>query len=588
MQELHIADANIQLIVAPDGVGNWETLSSTSTEETPSVATEPSTTNLDLGIASIRLSNAALVYDDQQNKQRTQISNVDLTITDVNTQQQAFPLALGLIVDTPAISKPLHITLDSKLAVNSALNQFSISDGKLELPDASIELGLSMNANIENEPTFDGQLDANIKNLNALFSVLGVDKPATADPTVLSRVNLNTAFSGDTKQISIPTLAIKVDDTTLTGKASVNLANEQNNLAIILNIEGDKLNIDRYLPPTTEEETTATAAPTTDSPLPFEALRSNDATLTFKFGELIINNLPVTQLDMAVNGKRGLWQLEKFNAAFYQGTLNTKGQLDARSNQAKANVDAVLNGVALKPLLTDLAEVDVLRGTINANVSGNTQATTTSQLMESSIANVSFNGNSVVLDGINVEQKYCEMVTQVETEAPPTDGQTATNQTAPVAWPQETTVNELDGTISLKNSIITVEKLTAQVAYLALGTLGKLDLKQQDYEISLPLTLTNNKTSENGCLVASDFLINREINILGCDGNLAELAPAKQCGLRSGAIRELAKLALRYNAEKAVAKKVTPKVDEQKEELEDKKEEVKEKVRDRLKDLLNR
>ena len=593
VQELLVADANIQLIVTPDGKGNWEAFNA----ETNPQNNEPlsadtgsnSATNLDLNIASIRLSNATLVYDDRQNNQRTQLSEFDLTITDVNTPQQAFPLKLRLIAETPALSKPLNISLNSNLAVNSALNQFAITNGTLELPEASIELGLTTNANIENDLIFDGQLDANINNLNALFTVLGIEKPATTDPAVLSNVTLKASFNGGTQKISVPSLSFILDDTTLNGNASVTMPTGQSNLAVVVNIEGDTLNVDRYLPPPAEDTTTTTAASSTDAPLPLDALRNKDATLTFKFGELNVNNLPVTQLDMAVTGKRGLWQLEKFNAAFYQGALNTKGQLDARSNQshnnqAKATIEAVLNGVALKPLLVDLAEVDVLRGAINAKVTGNTQASTTNQLMDNLIATIAFNGDSVVFDGINAEQKYCEMVTQVDANS-----ETAsTEQSPPATWPQETTVNELDGAISLNNSIITVDKLQAQVAYLALGTLGKLDLKLQDYEVSLPLTLTKNKTSENGCFVGSDFLINRPINVLGCKGNLAELAPAKQCGLRGGAISDLAKQALRYNAEKAVAKKVTPKVDEKKAELEEKKDEAKEKVRDRLKDLLNR
>ena len=577
VNELGIDKADIHLMVDAQGKGNWESLSQSNTNETPATTDTSASSNLDLNIARIRLSDAALTYDDKQIGEQTTVNNFNLTITDVNTEQRPFPLALELVVTHPALTKPLRVTLNSQLAVNQSLNQFAISDGVVRLPDADIEIDLATTATTDPSIQFNGKVNADIKKLPAMFAVLGIEKPVTADGNVLSHLNLTTTFNGNDQQISLPVLSLTLDDTALKGDATIKLATEKSNLNLTANIQGDKINVDRYLAPTSESTAETATATTPDSPLPLEALRGTDATLAFQFGEVIVNKMPITQLDLALSGKQGLWNLQKFNADFYQGKLATKGQFDARGQQAKATFTADLNGVAIKPLLTDVAEVEVLRGTIAAKVQADTQAATSQQLMNNLIANVSLDGDSLVLDGLNVEEKYCEMVAQIETEKSTTDQ-------PPATWPQETTINELSGRVLLKESVINVEQLRAQVAYLLLGVKGKLDLNKQDYEISLPLTLTKNKTSENGCFVASEFLINREINVLGCDGKLETLEPAKQCGLRSGAIRDLAKQALRYNAEK----KVVPKVDEKKEELEEKKDEAKEKVRDRLKDLLRK
>ena len=571
VKELRVTGAKIDLVVDKQGHGNWESLTNTATDPTPPPAAETGSgaTQLDVNIASIRFNQAQLRYDDQASGQLTLVRDFDLQISDVNTEQRPFPLRLDLIVENPALSKPLRLALTSQLAVNAALNQFAITEGTLQLPDASIDIGLATTANIENEAQFEGRVNASIDNLATLFAVLGIDKPVTQDPGVLSRANISTQFQGTPQHITLSNLSTQLDDTHLTGKAELRLPTNQN-VAVAVTLQGDQMNVDRYLAPTAEETTGTNTTAATDSPLPLEALRGTDAQLNFQFGEVIVNKMPIRQLDLAVNGKQGLWQLQKFNADFYQGKLLTTGQLDARGKQATANVNADLKQVDLLPLLTDVAEVTVLRGLISANITASTQAATSQQLFNNLQANITFHGDDMVVDGLNVEEKYCEVVRQVH---PDDTG----NASEPTTWPQQTDINDVTGRIVMNNAVITVEQLRAQVAYLQLGTKGKLDLNDQAYEISLPLTVTNNKTSDNGCLIASDFLINREINVLGCKGNLAELTPAKQCGLRSGAIGDLAKQALRYNAEKKVAPKV-----------EEKKEEVREKVRDRLKDLLNR
>jgi AsmA protein len=590
VETLSVDSAAIQLIVDQQGQGNWQALSTNSVSVTTAgppnqipaptadSSSTPVTGNLDLSVDRIRLSNVSLVYDDRQTGERTALRELDLIISNVNTEQRAFPLSLDVIVENSAFTKPLRIALKSQLAVNSQLNDFALQDGSLSLPDAGIELQLSTKANIENDPTFDGTLSASIDNLAALFAVLGLDKPLTADPAVLSKVKFTSTFNGDTEQIKVPVLSLTLDDTTLNGNLAVVMPTDQNSLALTVNLRGNKMDIDRYLAPMVEEASTATPVAIVDSPLPVEPLRNTDAVFNFQFDEIIVNKMPITQLDLAVNGNKGLWQLQKFNANFYQGKLTSNGQLDARTDQAKATFNAELAGLALEPLLMDLADVNVLRGSVQAQVNANTQATSTQQLMKNLIANVNFSGDGLLIDGVNVEQQYCEMVDQIKVGD---ESEPKTKKT----WPQQTVIDQVNGKIVMAESLITIEQVQAQVAHLLLGIKGKLQLDKQDYEVSLPLTLTNNRTSESGCLVSGEFLNNREVNVLGCNGNLASIDPAKQCGLRSGAIGDLAKQALRYNFDRRGGNE---KVEEAKEKVDDKKQEVRDKAKDKLKDLLNR
>jgi len=157
--------------------------------------------------------------------------------------------------------------------------------------------------------------------------------------------------------------------------------------------------------------------------------------------------------------------------------------------------------------------------------------------------------------GINLEQYYCEMAHQIEEQDRPK-----------AEWPTYSDVTDVVGKIGIANNNVNINQFSANASNLGVAVTGGLNLQQQDFSFRFPLKLMQEQTSNNGCLVTSKFLLQRDIDIVQCKGSLPSLDLAKQCGVDKGAITDLGKQAIRYNANK----KIDPKKQELRESLKDK------------------
>lgn len=571
-----IDGADVALRIDENGHGNWEALTAAdNTTEPPTSTNTAASGNLDLTVETIAVHNTALLYEDRQSGQTTQLRSVDVGLSGVNLQQHAFPFDISAEIQNTQLAQPLTLNATGQLRVNDALTQFAADD--IKLTAAGVALQLSAEAQTAPQLQYQGTLDLAVDDLPQLVVSLGQTLPATQDDAVLKQLRFNGRFDGSDRQAAVNDFTLVLDDTTFKGSTSVTFPNDRQRLAITFDANGDAIDVDRYSAPASETTSASDTTASTDSPLPVDALRSLDATITAKLDRVVVNKMPITQLQLALTGNNGRWQLQKFNADFYQGKLLTTGELRAEQQYADVQLNADMKGLALKPLLTDVAAFDGISGTVDAHVEGTTRAATSQQLLDKLNATIHFTGNSLVISGINAEQQYCNMVTQLSrmSQGDPSGANAqepnTTDDAGNKTWAQETAINNVEGNLRFDNLVLTMEAIQAQVANLKLTAKGAADLNKQTFAVSLPMRLTDNVTSADGCRIDSQFLINRDVDILGCDGSLAQLDLAKQCGLKSGAISDLAKQALRYNADKKITEK-----------KQDAREQLKEKLREKL------
>ncbi|MCK5695866.1 MAG: hypothetical protein KAH62_04580 [Desulfobacula sp.] len=134
----------------------------------------------------------------------------------------------------------------------NAATQFNLEEQTLKIESLSLNgLGLKVDENINaqqiiNAPVFDGNLKVAALNLRKLLKQLNQKPPRTADSKVLKKLALQTDFSGSKTDINFKKLNIVLDDTRIRGEFSVN---EFVNPDIRFGLDINKLDIDRYLPP---------------------------------------------------------------------------------------------------------------------------------------------------------------------------------------------------------------------------------------------------------------------------------------------------------------------------------------------------
>ncbi len=609
--------ATFDLQVDESGKGNWEQLLPEETEpqigedagagQTASPdATEPQespstpsadTAALQLAVEKITIADASLRYRDAVRGQDLSLSPLNLNVEGFNLQGNPFGLDLGWeasVEDRELFaSDPLQMQgeLAAQVTLAEDFSRLALADGELRLDlaraGASDDIRLTLNATVEElltNPNFKGELNLQPFSPKALMTVLSLPAPDMANAEALTRVALSATLEGSAERITVDPLRLELDETTIEGRAAVT---DLSRGAIDVALTGDRINIDDYLPPPSEEETQEPEKEATgDEPIiPLETIRGLDVAFGLDFGSLTVMDLSMSELSVRLLAGEGVVNLERAQLQAYDGRLDAGGQLDATGDTALIDLVADLSGLSLGPLLSDL-ELDEkvqLTGALNADVSAETQGITMNQLTESLTAEAAFSGAQVRLAPLNVEQKFCEIVSRV----------TSSDAAAQKEWANYTEMTALSGRVTVDNQVFTLESLQAGVERLTVGAQGVLNLKESRYDFTLPLRLGSESTSEGGCRISSNYWLDRSLSLLRCRGDLETLNPVSDCrpdadGLKS-LVKDFAEYKLkeqhgeRIEAEKARAEqKVEEEKARAKEKLEEEKRELEEKVRNKL------
>lgn len=593
VDELILNSPTINLLVDEQGRGNWELLVQDEQAAEPPSDTQAAgaASRFELAVERIAISDGALKYQDMQSGQTAEIQALSIQLSDLNLRQRAFPLSLGGLLRSSELPAALRVDWQSRLQANSDLNRFALESGELTLspegqPEAQVSAQLSGQLSTQPALQYEGRLALGPFSPRALLSAFGQALPVMADPEALKSAALTLQLTGTASQLRSDEFAVSIDDTQLSGQLGLDLP-EDGSPAISMTLQGDSIVLDRYLPPAEEGNPaevadTPSPAPAEPEALPLDALRAINLDAVLRMNRLVAMELPIENVRIAITGQNGLWRMADLQGNFYQGQLQGEGQLDARpeqGNTASMQMAFSLDSLAVQPLLSDFAEFSDLSGKLTGKLQAQTRAATTAELMENLSAAFVFTSPELVFQGVNAEYFYCQMATQLDSDS----------EMPKREWPAATAISEVEGQFLFDDNRLNIARFSASVENLVVSANGFFDLQDMVYRIRVPMRLAQQKTSAAGCLIKSNFLQNRAVDVLGCAGSLEALEFGEQCGLDKTAVANLAKQAVRHNVKKEV--------DEEKQEIRDKlQDKVREKLGDDkedparrlLRDLLNR
>ncbi len=314
--------------------------------------------------------------------------NIDTGINGSASKVDLKPLSLKAVVagkQIPNSPVTLNVKADTELNTEKKsmkLNDFSVSG-----------LGLDVKGNLSatnyaTEPAINGNIDVAPFNLRQFMQSLNQDVPKTSDPKVLQKVALSSSFSGTTDTIVLKDLKAELDDSRLQGDISVNKISPLN-LEFGLGI--DKLNLDRYLPPTSDEQkqtdkktvaTPETAAVAAATELPVETLRALNIKGDFVMGEFVVSNAKLSDLELSIRASDGDIKMNPVNAKLYGGAYTGDIHLNATGKQPVLKINSKLTGVQTEPLLADVSGTNEVAGEANINLALNSSGSDTNQLKQ--------------------------------------------------------------------------------------------------------------------------------------------------------------------------------------------------------------
>ncbi len=484
----------LNLAVNKQGITNWDDL--TKKEDKPADINDESaaekskdsgSTLESLSVQGVEITNANVVYDDQKTGQKASLTKLDLIIGEVGDKLPTpFELSFDLKLDNPKIDTRPKLT--GVATFDMGTSTFEISDLLLKALGMNIS-GVFIAKSSDNGLNYSGELKLAQTNLKSLFAQLGMEAPATTDPKALEKFSTDIKINGTADSASLENLTIILDDTTITGTGSVkNFAKP----AIGFAVNVDDIDVDRYLPPTSEKTNTEAppAAGSKDTDPAQEpdltGLKELDLTAKLTVGKLKAMNLRITEILCETRAKKGVLTVKPFTAKLYEGNISLQSVLNANSKLATWQERADLKDVQVGPLLKDLVGKDHLLGTTVVKYDVNGSGLTPDNIKKSLSGTASFAFTDGAINGVNIAKMLRDAFNSIK-------GKPSSSDTS-----EKTDFAELLGSAAITKGHITNKDLLMKSPLLRVTGKGWADLPKNSVDYLATVTVVGTLKGQDG------------------------------------------------------------------------------------------
>jgi AsmA protein len=448
IQQLHMDGVTVNLVTAKNGRTSMDGLTSdkavaSALAETGTPVTAPGSQQLKLEDLSIR--------------------NLQLNMITEGSPTQSLALKSFNLTDFKANE---WAPLDFELVVKSTPTQLEVK--------GSAQLQLSNNNQLVQLKDF----------------VLDTEFQGLPLKQLLLETDLTVAL--DKKQLDWQWQKLELDDIKGSGQLAVNYAKQA---VIKLDLKLDEVDTAAYI---TENTTTAEAEAAASTEPDLTALRQFDLDLTLAVKTLKAAGLHTENLQLSLSNKAGLVHIQNASADLYDGKVVAKATLDARKIPVNYSFTKQLSGLALRPMLIDGADIDLLSGTAKLSIEGKGQSLLPEQLKKNLLANGSFEITDGSLYGVNIAQMIRNARATLKNEAQSTDNAE-----------QKTDFSSLTGSFNLTDGVLTNPDLKMAAPLLRLSGKGSANLLTEALDYQLSTALVN--TSKGQCGKEKDDLAGVEI-----------------------------------------------------------------------------
>ncbi|MBW2433851.1 MAG: AsmA family protein [Deltaproteobacteria bacterium] len=362
-------EPSITLVKNKDGRVNWDPIvpaadktaapKKKETSEAPSAGA--GLPIKDLTVGECILKNGSAYYIDHSAQTRKEITAVNLNLQNVSLDR---PITLSFAAQLD--KQP--ITMDGTIGpVGKDFKQATIP---LDLEINALKaLILTLKGKVMNPGSTPGiDLAVEMKPFSPRQLMAALDQPfpvETSDPKALDRVALKANLKGDATRIAVSDGILNLDESTLNFSLKASDFSRPN-LAFDMNL--DQINLDRYLPPKSEQQAQPAEKTAPQKAADYGPLRKLILDGRIKIGQLVASRAKINDLLVQIKAQNGIFNLDPLQLAMYQGNLNGKGNFNVQTQTPKSNMSLNVAGVQAGPLLRDVLEKDILEGITNAQL----------------------------------------------------------------------------------------------------------------------------------------------------------------------------------------------------------------------------
>jgi len=619
MSDVRVDGLDLNLVRNAQGHGNWEDfgkpLPSEAAPATPDSGPTEAPASPDRGrplkldIDSLTVNNARVAYLDERSGRSFTAESIQLSTGAVQPATD-IPVTLTAFLGTNQPELRARTELKGTLRFDPSVERYQFEDMRLggELSGAPLQgktvtfaaqgqlladlaanvadwnnLKLSANQlralgelhvrDLDTTPQLSGALSVAQLDVRAFLDGIGQAVPATADPSALTQVELVSTLKGNANALALEDLNIKLDGSTLTGRVAVDDIAAQ---ALRITLQGDTLNMDRYLPAQSEEAKGTAAArqaevqgseaaamasggnsPLPEAPgrqawsddrlFPIEHLRTIDLQTELSLNQLTLQKLTIDKAHLTASGHDGLLNLQGLSGQIAQGDFNASGTLDMRPDVPALSLKTKLNRVPVDVVLATHTNPPPVRGLLTLDAAFTGTGNSQKALVDTLNGNGRFTVDNGVLVNANLEQQLCQGIALLNRK-------TLTSEPRG----RDTPFQRLEGSLTVRDGVANNPDFKARIPGLRASGNGDIDLRVLglDYRVGVVVEGESGNMADPACQV-NDRFANLELPIR-CRGPL-ELG-ARACRVDRDGLGQLATQAVRNRVQEKIEDKLGDKV----------------------------
>ena len=372
-------------------------------------------------------------------------------------------------------------------------------------------------------------------------------------------IDLTTALQFDTEKqiLTLSNIDLRFDESRFKGSATVDL----NSLAMQVNLAGDSIDLDRYLPSSdTEANSDSTDKGWPTDPIEISLPIADNSSYQLSLDTLIVKKQTISDIKLSAKTKGGVLTVDQLDAKAFGGSLNATAEIRANNKVPTLTVNPIFKDIAAEQLMVLAMEDPILSAKVDLAGTLSTKGTSVKSFIENLNGKMTLTADEGVIKGIDMAQELCQKVENITSLGFNPD---QVDKTTPIA--------NLSSDFIIKNGVVTNPELLASVDAANLDANGTVNLPKQSLDYTLGLTIKEDLFQKscgiNPALRGTRIPVN-------CRGTF-DTDPVKLCKLDTRFVGDMLK--------KVAGEKLQAEIDKKKEALE---QQAKEKLQDSLKDKL--
>ena len=408
----------------------------------------------------------------------------DVDATQVNVQQVS--------VDGNFDNQHLSLSMPN-ISANLDAQTASLGDINLSFDDLQAQITNLQATQFKDNPSMTGALTVPTFNAANLMKKFEVDYE-TPDANALSSVSFSSSFNAGTENVALSNIALKLDDTNLTGDFAASDFAEGTIPGLKFDLVLDRLNLDRYVAESEEEETEEAAGGADALVLPMSAFKDFNANGSFKAQELISSNVTLTDINVLVESSPGRVAITP-KADLYDGDLAGSMVYTEQGDTSTLHVKNTIGIVDLAKFFTDADITEQLTGfgSVDMDVT-----VTEKNGQQTNSGTIKLLANDGSVRGVDIKG----MVDKAYSTYQQFSGGGGSDTTEGASAEDDATgFAELIGTFNLNNSVLSNNDFSIKAPFFRINGSGNIDLAAQDLDYSIDVSIVNSSSGQGGAAV---------------------------------------------------------------------------------------